>query len=67
MAVVATEQNGSAMAVSTNIRGIPDDLYEAIKVLAEKDMRSVNAEIIVLLQEAVARRQLERVKESSGQ
>ena len=57
MAVVTCEQNGSDMAVSTNIRGIPEELYEAIKALAEKDMRSVNAEIIVLLQEAVARRQ----------
>lgn len=34
----------------------PHELYEAIKALAEKDMRSINAEIIVLLQEAVARR-----------
>lgn len=57
MLVVQSEQNGSEMAVNTNVRGIPDALYEAIKALAEKDMRSVNAELIVLLQEAVAQRQ----------
>jgi hypothetical protein len=34
----------------------PHQLYEAIKALAKKDLRSINAEIIILLQEAVARR-----------
>lgn len=57
MVVVECEQNGSGMAVNTNVRGIPNDLYEEIKALAEKDMRSINVEIIVLLQEAVAQRQ----------
>ena len=57
MMVVSSEQNGSTVAVNTNVRGIPDELYETIKALAEQDLRSVNAELIVLLQEAVAHRQ----------
>ncbi len=64
MVVVTCEQNGSGM--NTNIRGIPEDLYEAIKALAEKDRRSVNAEIIILLQEAVDRRRSLPEKQSSS-
>ena len=57
MTVVQSEQNGSSVGTNTNVRGIPDDLYAAIKALADRDLRSINAEIIILLQEAVARRQ----------
>lgn len=65
MLVIQSEQNGSVMGTNTNVRGIPDDLYEAIKMMAEKDLRSINAEIIVLLQEAVARRQAAAADQSS--
>lgn len=45
-----------ANEVKTGLR-IPDELYEAIKKIAEKDLRSINAQMVVLLQEAVAARQ----------
>ncbi len=41
--------------VKTNLR-LPEELYEAIKQLAAKDVRSINAQITVLLKEAVERR-----------
>ena len=41
--------------VKTNIR-IPGELYEAIKRLAAEDLRSINAEVVILLREAVAAR-----------
>ena len=41
--------------VKTNVR-LPEELYEAIKRLAEKDLRSINAQITVLLREAVDQR-----------
>lgn len=41
--------------VSTNLR-IPKSLYEQIKDAAENDERSVNAEMIVLLREALYER-----------
>ncbi len=44
-----------ANEVKTGLR-IPEDLYEAIKKLSEKDLRSINAEMVILLQEAVAAR-----------
>lgn len=33
-----------------NIRGVPDELYEMIKEKAKEDQRSINQEIIWLLQ-----------------
>ncbi len=36
---------------------IPDELHQALKAQAEKDMRSLNSEIVVLLREAVSERQ----------
>jgi hypothetical protein len=45
--------------VKTNIR-LPGELYTQIKELADRDLRSVNAQMIVLLREAVERRQLQR-------
>jgi hypothetical protein len=42
--------------IRTNLR-LPEELYNAIKQLATKDVRSINAEIVVLLQEAVAARE----------
>jgi hypothetical protein len=41
--------------VKTNVR-LPEELYEAIKRLAEKDLRSINAQIQALLREAVESR-----------
>lgn len=47
--------------VKTNLR-LPEELYEAIKRLAAKDVRSINAQITVLLKEAVERRSDEEEK-----
>ena len=41
--------------VKTNVR-LPEELYEEIKRLAEKDLRSINAQIQALLRDAVERR-----------
>ena len=41
--------------VKTNVR-LPEELYETIKRLAEQDLRSINAQITVLLREAVEKR-----------
>lgn len=46
--------------VDTRIR-VPVALYETIKQLATEDTRSINAEMVVLLQEAVALRRRARV------
>ncbi len=45
--------------VRTNLR-LPEELYEQIKQLAEKEMRSINAQMVVLLQTAVGSRQKQR-------
>lgn len=42
--------------VRTNLR-LPDEMYEQIKDVAGKDRRSINAQIVVLLQEALEERQ----------
>jgi hypothetical protein len=39
--------------VRTNLR-VPEELYEEIKRLAEKELRSINAQMVILLQAAVA-------------
>jgi len=39
--------------VRTNLR-LPEDLYEQVKQLADKELRSINAQMVVLLQSAVA-------------
>jgi hypothetical protein len=41
---------------------IPADLHEALQQEAKRDTRSVNAEIIVLLREALAQREATRRK-----
>lgn len=46
----------TAKEVRTNLR-IPEELYERIKGLASAEHRSINAQMIVLLQEAAAARQ----------
>jgi hypothetical protein len=45
--------------VKTGLR-LPDDLYEAIKRLAEKELRSINAQIVTLLKEAIEAREKAR-------
>lgn len=45
--------------VRTNLR-IPEELYEQIKQLAAKEYRSINAQMIALLQEALDNRQGEQ-------
>lgn len=35
---------------------LPAEIYDAIAALADEDRRSVNAEIVVLLEEAIATR-----------
>jgi hypothetical protein len=42
--------------VRTNLR-LPEELYNQIKHLAEQELRSINAEMIVLLQAAVVHKQ----------
>jgi plasmid stability protein len=36
------------------IRDVPDELHEAIKAQAERDRRSMNSEILFMLESAVA-------------
>ena len=45
-----------ATEVKTNLR-LPEDLYEKVKRWADKDLRSINAEIQVLLREAIEARE----------
>ncbi len=45
--------------VKTGLR-LPDELYERIKQLAEKDLRSVNAQMVTLLREAIEARERDR-------
>lgn len=39
--------------VRTNLR-VPEELYEQIKDLSEKELRSINAQMVVLLQAGLA-------------
>jgi hypothetical protein len=41
--------------VRTNLR-LPEELYGQIKALAEQDLRSINAQMVALLRDAVAQR-----------
>lgn len=45
--------------IKTGLR-LPEELYEAIKRLAEKDLRSINAQIVTLLKEAIEAREREQ-------
>lgn len=40
----------------TNLR-LPEELYEQIRVLASKELRSINSQMVVLLQEALEQRE----------
>jgi hypothetical protein len=37
---------------TTTVRGIPDDVYARVKEQAEQDRRSVNAQIVYILEHA---------------
>ncbi len=49
--------------VRTNLR-LPEDLYEQVKQLADKELRSINAQMVVLLQSAVAASQRTQRREA---
>lgn len=40
------------------IKNIPDDVYESLKLLAEANRRSINSEVIVLIEEKVTSRKI---------
>lgn len=42
--------------VKTGLR-LPEELYEAIKQIADEQLRSINAQMVALLREAVERHQ----------
>jgi len=39
--------------VNFTIKGIPDDLYEALRERADQNRRSINSELLVCLEEAL--------------
>ncbi len=49
--------------VRTNLR-LPEELYEQIKQLADKELRSINAQMVVLLQSAVVAAQRAQRREA---
>ena len=49
---------GETMATIT-IKNIPDDLYEQLKETAAANRRSINSEVIHLIEQAVSGRQLD--------
>lgn len=44
------------MAKALHVRGIPEELYEALRQAAEEDGRSISAETIAILKNALADR-----------
>jgi plasmid stability protein len=47
------DQIGEYMATNFTLKNIPEDIYEKIKVRAERNHRSINGEIISILSETV--------------
>jgi len=47
-----------------HVRNVPDVLYERLQTLARDEGRSLTAEVIALLDEAVARRETQRRAEA---
>lgn len=43
--------------VNISLRDVPDELYQQLKEIAEQERRSVNQQILVLLQQAVRLKQ----------
>ena len=50
------------MAKALHVRGIPDELYVALRSAAEADGRSISAETIAILKSALAERLVGRAK-----
>jgi hypothetical protein len=52
---------------TVTVKNIPDDLYQRLKAVAEINRRSVNSEIIVCIERAVAGRRIdpERILENA--
>ena len=52
---------------TVTVKNIPDDIYERLKAVAEINRRSINSEIIVCIENAVASRRIdpEKVLESA--
>jgi hypothetical protein len=46
---------------------LPEDLYAEIEKIAQEEMRSVTAQIVVLLRDAVARRKAMRGKDRKSE
>jgi plasmid stability protein len=44
---------------TVTVKNIPDDLYERLKAVAEINRRSINSEIIVCIERAVASRRID--------
>ena len=61
------ERKAANMAedIRTNLR-IPAEVYERVKESAERDRRSINAQMVVLLQEALDARQPKTTPPSDG-
>lgn len=50
------------MAKALHVRGVPDELYEALRQAAEGEGRSISAQTIALLKGALAERTMSRAK-----
>ncbi|MDP9069508.1 MAG: Arc family DNA-binding protein [Actinomycetota bacterium] len=50
------------MAKALHVRGIPDELYEALRSAAAEDGRSISAETIAILKKALAERLVARAQ-----
>lgn len=49
------------------VRDIPDDIYERFKGLAERDRRSLNAEVIVAMDRMIAQEALQQQRSQALQ
>ena len=47
---------------TVTVKNIPDDIYERLKAVAEINRRSINSEIIVCIEHAVASRRIDPEK-----
>ena len=45
------------------IKGIPDDLYQELKLRAERNHRSINSEMIFLIEQAVRKTRVRSVED----
>lgn len=49
-------QNGAVMAINITLKNIPPDLHTELKMSASRHRRSLNSEIIAILEERLQRR-----------